>query len=115
VKISEVVAFVKLLLEKRFPDTPDKQKIDKGADHKLNFACPICGDSQKDPRKTRGYVYMRKGALKFFCHNCNASMGLPWFIKTLDPTLHTEYLKERIEYHEKMVKRVYPPTQSLSS
>lgn len=60
------------------------------------FRCPICGDSQKDHRKTRGYVYMRKGALKFFCHNCNASMGLPWFIKTLDPTLYTEYLKERM-------------------
>lgn len=60
------------------------------------FRCPICGDSQKDKRKTRGYVYARKGSLKFFCHNCNASMGLPWFIKTLDPTLHTEYLKERM-------------------
>lgn len=60
------------------------------------FRCPVCGDSQKDPRKTRGYIYMRKGALKFFCHNCNASMGLPWFIKTLDPTLYTEYLKERM-------------------
>lgn len=60
------------------------------------FRCPVCGDSQKDHRKTRGYVYMRKGSLKFFCHNCNASMGLPWFIKTLDPTLYTEYLKERM-------------------
>lgn len=60
------------------------------------FRCPVCGDSQKDTRKTRGYVYARKGSLKFFCHNCNASMGLPWFIKTLDPTLYTEYLKERM-------------------
>jgi len=60
------------------------------------FRCPICGDSQKDTRKTRGYVYARKGSLKFFCHNCNASMGLPWFIKTIDPTLYTEYLKERM-------------------
>ena len=60
------------------------------------FRCPICGDSQKDTRKTRGYVYMRKGALKFFCHNCNASMGLSWLIKTLDPTLYTEYLKDRM-------------------
>lgn len=60
------------------------------------FRCPICGDSAKDPRKTRGYVYMRKGALKFFCHNCNASMGLSWFIKTQDPTLYAEYLKERM-------------------
>ncbi len=87
------------------------------------FRCPICGDSQKDPRKTRGYVYMRKGALKFFCHNCNASMGLPWFIKTLDPTLHTEYLKERMleqghrnetqEFVEKMKTPVFVKTTGL--
>jgi hypothetical protein len=87
------------------------------------FRCPICGDSQKDPRKTRGYVYMRKGALKFFCHNCNASMGLPWFIKTLDPTLHTEYLKERMleqghrnetqEFVEKMKTPVFVKTTCL--
>lgn len=60
------------------------------------FRCPICGDSQKDRRKTRGYIYMRKGALKYFCHNCNASMGLPWFIKSQDPTLYAEYLKEKM-------------------
>ena len=60
------------------------------------FRCPICGDSQKDTRKTRGYVYMRKGTLKFFCHNCNASMGLSWFIKTQDPTLYAEYIKDRM-------------------
>ena len=87
------------------------------------FRCPICGDSQKDPRKTRGYVYMRKGALKFFCHNCNASMGLPWFIKTLDPTLHTEYLKERMleqghrnetqEFVDKMKTPVFVKTTGL--
>jgi hypothetical protein len=60
------------------------------------FRCPICGDSQKDTRKTRGYVYMRKGTLKFFCHNCNASMGLSWFIKTQDPALYVEYIKDRM-------------------
>ena len=87
------------------------------------FRCPICGDSQKDPRKTRGYVYMRKGMLKFFCHNCNASMGLPWFIKTLDPTLYTEYLKERMvenghkeetqEFVDKMKTPVFVKTTGL--
>lgn len=87
------------------------------------FRCPICGDSQKDKRKTRGYVYARKGSLKFFCHNCNASMGLPWFIKTLDPTLHTEYLKERMlenghkdetqEFANKMKTPVFVKTTGL--
>jgi len=87
------------------------------------FRCPVCGDSQKDTRKTRGYVYMRKGSLKFFCHNCNASMGLPWFIKTLDPTLYTEYLKDRMlenghrdetqEFVNKMKTPVFVKTTGL--
>lgn len=87
------------------------------------FRCPICGDSQKDTRKTRGYVYARKGSLKFFCHNCNASMGLPWFIKTIDPTLYTEYLKERMvenghkdetqEFVDKMKTPVFVKTTGL--
>ena len=87
------------------------------------FRCPICGDSQKDTRKTRGYVYMRKGTLKFFCHNCNASMGLAWFIKTQDPTLYAEYLKDRMletghkdetqEFVNKMKKPVFVKTTGL--
>ena len=87
------------------------------------FRCPICGDSQKDPRKTRGYVYMRKGTLKFFCHNCNASMGLAWFIKSQDPTLYLEYTKERMleqghkddtqEFVEKMKTPVFVKTTGL--
>ena len=87
------------------------------------FRCPICGDSQKDTRKTRGSVYMRKGTLKFFCHNCNASMGLAWFIKTQDPTLYAEYLKDRMlenghkdetqEFVNKMKKPVFVKTTGL--
>lgn len=87
------------------------------------FRCPICGDSQKDTRKTRGYVYMRKGTLKFFCHNCNASMGLSWFIKTQDPTLYAEYLKDRMlenghkdevqEFVDKMKTPVFVKTTGL--
>jgi len=60
------------------------------------FRCPICGDSAKDKRKTRGYIFQKKGQLRFFCHNCSASMALPWFIKTVDPNLYTEFLKERM-------------------
>jgi hypothetical protein len=50
-------------------------------------------------------------------------MGLPWFIKTLDPTLYTEYLKERMvenghkdetqEFVNKMKTPVFVKTTSL--
>lgn len=79
-KVQEVVAFVKLLLEKRFPDTPDKQKIDTGADHKLNFACPICGDSQKKVSKKRGNLYLDTKHYKCFNDGCMAYMSLTEFV-----------------------------------
>lgn len=65
------------------------------------FRCPICGDSETNQSKTRGYVYTKKGALRYHCHNCGISMGVPWFIKQLDPSLYLEYVKEKMsESHE---------------
>jgi hypothetical protein len=61
------------------------------------FRCPICGDSEKDKRKTRGYVFQRGGQLRYFCHNCGASMRFQYLIKSIDPTLYLEYVKEKIK------------------
>lgn len=59
-----------------------------------NFSCPICGDSTKNQRKARGYVYEHTQKLMYRCHNCGASMSFDWFLKTQDPTLHDEYRME---------------------
>jgi hypothetical protein len=80
VKLSEITGFVKLLLEKRFPDTPEKQKIDHGAEHKLNFACPVCGDSQKKVGKKRGNLYLDTKHYKCFNDGCMAYMSLTEFV-----------------------------------
>jgi hypothetical protein len=83
VKKSEVVAFVKLVLEKRFPDTLDKQKIETGTDHKLNFACPVCGDSQKKIGKKRGNLYLDTKHYKCFNDGCMAYMSLAEFVSRM--------------------------------
>ena len=62
-----------------------------------NFRCPICGDSKKNKSKTRGYLYNMKADVNFKCHNCGASMTLSNFIKTVDPTLHKQYVFERFK------------------
>lgn len=79
------------------------------------FRCPICGDSEKDKRKTRGYVFQRGGKLRYFCHNCGASMRFQYLIKSIDPTLYLEYVKEKIkennqanETHQ-FVQKMKPP------
>ena len=56
--IEEITAFVETVLRKRFHDVLEKQKIDGSSDRKLNFACPICGDSQKKVSKKRGNLYL---------------------------------------------------------
>jgi hypothetical protein len=61
-----------------------------------NFRCPICGDSQTDKSKTRGYIYEYKGNLKYHCHNCGADMGVEQFIKEIDPGLASELALEKI-------------------
>ena len=62
-----------------------------------NFRCPICGDSQKNKNKTRGYIYPVKNNTNFKCHNCGASMSFNNFLKELDPTLYKQYTMEKFK------------------
>ena len=88
------------------------------------FRCPICGDSKKDRRKTRGHLLERGGKIRFYCHNCSASMQFKYFMKEIDPTLYLEYVKEQIKesgnqkdvetFAEKMKPPVFVKTTALS-
>lgn len=62
-----------------------------------NFRCPVCGDSQKDKTKARGYIYKRKEHFSFMCHNCGSSMSLQHFLKAEDPHLYKDYLLEKFQ------------------
>ena len=62
-----------------------------------NFRCPICGDSQKNKSKTRGYLYAVKADMNFRCHNCGASMTFSNFLKEIDPVIHKQYVFERFK------------------
>ena len=59
-----------------------------------NFRCPICGDSQSNKHKARGYLYPKGNSLLYYCHNCHASMSFGNFLKHVDPNVHTEYVQE---------------------
>ena len=73
------------------------QKFKRVKPNLYNFRCPICGDSQKNKSKTRGYLYAVKADMNFRCHNCGASMTLSNFIKKIDPNLHKQYVFERFK------------------
>ena len=73
------------------------QKFKKVKTDLYNFRCPICGDSQKNKSKTRGYLYAVKADINFRCHNCGASMTLSNFLKEIDTVLHKQYVFERFK------------------
>jgi transcription elongation factor Elf1 len=62
-----------------------------------NFRCPLCGDSQKNKNKTRGYIYTVKNNTNFKCHNCGASLSFNNFLKELDQSLHKQYVMEKFK------------------
>jgi transcription elongation factor Elf1 len=73
------------------------QKFKKVKADLYNFRCPICGDSQKNKNKTRGYFYAVKNNTNFKCHNCGSSLSFNNFLKTIDSTLHQEYSMEKFK------------------
>ena len=73
------------------------QKFKKVKTGLYNFRCPICGDSQKNKNKTRGYFYQIKNNTNFKCHNCGASMSLNSFLKTMDTILYKQYTLEKFK------------------
>ena len=77
--------------------SPRLQKFKKVKADLYNFRCPICGDSQRNKSKTRGYLYSVKADMNFRCHNCGASMTLSNFLKTIDPVIHKQYVFERFK------------------
>ena len=62
-----------------------------------NCRCPICGDSQKNKTKTRGYLYQIKNNTNYKCHNCGVSLSFNNFLKQIDPMLHKQYSMEKFK------------------
>jgi len=73
------------------------QKFKKVKSDLYNFRCPICGDSQRNKNKARGYIYPVKGNTNYKCHNCGTSLSFNNFLKKLDPTLHKQYTLEKFK------------------
>lgn len=60
-----------------------------------NCRCPLCGDSSRNKKKSRGYFYRGKNDLYYKCHNCGASHHFGTFLKNFDSTQYGQYVIER--------------------
>jgi hypothetical protein len=82
-----------------------------------NMSCPLCGDSESNSRKARGYIFFKEGKSRYYCHNCGATMGIPNFIKLLDQNLYNEYQLEKLQdrktpeqdEYEKFIEKMKAP------
>jgi len=73
------------------------QKFKKIKNNLYNFRCPICGDSQKNKNKARGYLYQVKNNTNFKCHNCGVNVSFNNFLKQVDPVIHKQYTFEKFK------------------
>jgi transcription elongation factor Elf1 len=73
------------------------QKFKKVKNNLYNFRCPICGDSQRNKNKARGYLYQVKSNTNFKCHNCGVNVSFNNFLKQIDPTIHKQYTFEKFK------------------
>jgi hypothetical protein len=61
-----------------------------------NTSCPLCGDSEKDKRKARGYFYIKNGNWLYHCHNGCGTMAFYKFLKRVDEFLYSDYLADKM-------------------
>jgi len=73
------------------------QKFKKVKNNLYNFRCPICGDSQKNKNKARGYLYQVKNNTNFKCHNCGINISFNNFLKQIDLGIHKQYTFEKFK------------------
>lgn len=80
-------------LASRFPQTQVKHRNPL----KINFRCPLCGDSKKSKTKARGWIVevQKTNHLHYNCFNCGASLSFDKFAKQIDPQLYNDYIAER--------------------
>jgi hypothetical protein len=73
------------------------QKFKKVKNNLYNFRCPICGDSQKNKNKARGYLYQVKNNTNFKCHNCGVNISFNNFLKQIDSAIYKQYTFEKFK------------------
>ena len=76
--------------------SPRLNQFKKKTNALYNFRCPICGDSEQNSYKARGYLYPGpdKTGYIYKCHNCGDTRAFSNLIKYIDNELYKKYLLE---------------------
>jgi len=90
-----MVDFVDIQYAQMLSGRLENFKIRNTNPYKINFRCPICGDSQKSRSKARGWLLERDNKFSFYCHNCGTSQGFSYFLKGQDQQLYNDYVADK--------------------
>ncbi len=92
----------------------DKYRITKNNPYSATFRCPICGDSAKNPNKTRGYFYVAYSSLRMKCHNCGVSTYFTTFLERVDNNLFSRYNMDKFGAKETETDVIIPEKSDMS-
>lgn len=92
--------------------TPYLEQFTWKSDTLANFRCPLCGDSQKDKLKCRGYLFIKNGDWQFKCHNCGRGYKFRNFLYNAFPEEYKAYRMEVMRERATM-SRPFVPQDTL--
>lgn len=77
-----------------FAHLPKFTQVNNSSSFKLRFRCPVCGDSQTDVNKSRGWYYGDSNGGNIHCYNCNYHAPIGVYLKEFEADLYREYILE---------------------
>lgn len=93
-----MVDYVELQYATMLSGRLERYKVKSTSPYRINFRCPICGDSQKSKYKARAWLIedRSEGGFYFNCFNCHSPVGkLGNFLKQVDPMLYNDFIAEK--------------------
>jgi len=100
-----ITGLIQIILNKAHADGHKRQIRDQR--DRLNFACPICGDSERHQGKKRGNLYFKN--MYYVCYNEEAcSRTFTNLLKTFDIDMDLEKKLELYEYIENNINYYNP-------
>lgn len=71
-------------------------KIKSQTPFTATFRCYVCGDSQKNPFKTRGTFKAKNQTVFMSCYNCGTAKHISTVLREIDSNLYNEYKLETL-------------------
>lgn len=87
-----MVDYVDMDFINRLSSRLERYRVVNQSPLKINFRCPICGDSKKSKQKSRGWILEKDNRLSYYCHNCFASFSFQNFMKEMDAVMYDDYI-----------------------